>query len=245
MNRFFQAQFFVIILALLAAPMMVVAGADTISASKGPVKISLLGHASLMFQFSDKVIYVDPFSKMADYSKLPKADLILVTHHHGDHLDLGAIGKIRKDSTKIVSNPSAAKELKAPIIMKNNDVKTVMGIEIQAIPAYNIVHMRSSKKPFHPEGVGNGYILKFADKRIYVAGDTENTPEMKALKDIDAAFLPINLPYTMNAEMVADAVKAFKPKILYPYHYDMGKSDLGNLDKAMEGIKDVEVRILK
>jgi len=127
--------------------------------------------------------------------------------------------------------------------MKNGDTKVVKGFRIEAVPAYNIVHERRPGTPFHPKGVGNGYVMTFGDKRIYIAGDTENTPEMKSLKDIDIAFLPMNLPYTMTPEMVADAAKAFKPKILYPYHFsDTDTSIIVNLLRDVEGI---EVRIRK
>jgi len=125
--------------------------------------------------------------------------------------------------------------------MKNGDVRTVGGLQIEAVPAYNLVHMRSEGVPYHPKGAGNGYVITFGDIKVYVAGDTENTPEMKALQNIDCAFLPMNLPYTMTPEMVADAAKAFKPKILYPYHY--GKTDTSKLEELMKGRADVEVRI--
>ena len=127
--------------------------------------------------------------------------------------------------------------------MHNGDVKTVLGVKIEAVPAYNIVHLRSGNTPYHPKGVGNGYVMTFGDKRVYVAGDTENTPEMKKLKDIDIAFLPMNLPYTMTPEMVADAAKAFKPKILYPYHF--GRTDTNQLVELLKDSKDIEVRIRK
>jgi L-ascorbate metabolism protein UlaG (beta-lactamase superfamily) len=125
--------------------------------------------------------------------------------------------------------------------MKNGDVQTIAGLTIEAVPAYNLVHMRSSGVPFHPKGVGNGYVITFGDKRVYVAGDTENVPEMKNLERIDIAFLPMNLPYTMTPEMVADAAKAFKPKILYPYHY--GKTDTSQLVKLLRDYVEIEVRI--
>jgi L-ascorbate metabolism protein UlaG (beta-lactamase superfamily) len=125
--------------------------------------------------------------------------------------------------------------------MLNGDIQNVQGLRIEAVPAYNIVQMRSAGNPFHPKGRGNGYIITFGDKRLYVAGDTENTPEMKLLKNIDVAFLPMNLPYTMTPEMVADAAKAFKPKILYPYHY--GQTDPNKLVDLLKGSKDIEVRI--
>jgi L-ascorbate metabolism protein UlaG (beta-lactamase superfamily) len=125
--------------------------------------------------------------------------------------------------------------------MRNGEVKTVEGLRIEAVPAYNIVNKRPDGTPFHPRGEGNGYIVTFGDKRMYIAGDTENTVEMKALRDIDIAFLPMNLPYTMTPEMVADAAKAFRPKVLYPYHY--GDTDPENLVKLLAGEKDIEVRI--
>jgi L-ascorbate metabolism protein UlaG (beta-lactamase superfamily) len=125
--------------------------------------------------------------------------------------------------------------------MKNGDVQTVEGLRIGAVPAYNLVHMRSAGVPFHPKGRGNGYVVHFGDKRVYIAGDTENTPEMKALKNVDIAFLPMNLPYTMTPEMVADAALAFRPKILYPYHF--GETETAKLVKLLAAAPDIEVRI--
>ena len=125
--------------------------------------------------------------------------------------------------------------------MKNGDTRTVQGLRIEAVPAYNIKHMRSPGVPFHPKGAGNGYVVTFGDKRVYIAGDTENTPEMKALKGIDIAFLPMSLPYTMTPEMVADAAKAFRPKVLYPYHY--GDTDVNKLKELLKKEKGIEVRV--
>lgn len=125
--------------------------------------------------------------------------------------------------------------------MENGESATVAGFAVEAVPAYNIVNMRSEGMPYHPKGAGNGYIITFGDLRVYVAGDTEDTPEMRALKDIDIAFLPMNLPYTMTPEMVADAAKAFRPRILYPYHF--GQTDTGELVKLLEGATGIEVRI--
>ena len=214
---------------------------DIIKTSDGELKITFIGHGTLMFTFGDKIIHIDPVSREADYTKLPKADLILITHEHGDHLDPKAINVIRKEKTEIVLTEICAKEVKDGIVMKNGDVKTVMGLKIEAVPAYNIVHKRDNGQPFHPKGNGNGYVITFGDKRVYVAGDTENTPEMKKLKDIDIAFLPMNLPYTMTPQMVADAAKAFKPKILYPYH--LGDTDTSELVKLLKDEKEIEVRI--
>ena len=216
---------------------------DKILTSAGDLQITFIGHGTLMFQFAGKTIHVDPVSKEADYTKLPKADLIVVTHEHTDHLDLKAIEAVRTAKTEMVLNETAAKQLKGGIVMKNGDVKTVQGIRIEAVPAYNMVHMRSPGVPFHPKGVGNGYIITFGDKRVYIAGDTENTPERKALKNIDIAFLPMNLPYTMTPEMVADAAKAFRPKVLYPYHYS--ETDVSKLTVLLKNEKGIEVRIRK
>jgi L-ascorbate metabolism protein UlaG (beta-lactamase superfamily) len=216
---------------------------DTISTSKGNLEITFIGHGSLIFTFNDKVIHADPFSRLADYSMLPKADIILITHHHGDHFDPQAIEKVRKGNTVVVLTKLCAENFDGGTIMNNGDIKEAEGIEIEAVPAYNLVHKRDNGEPFHVKGNYNGYVITFGDKKIYVAGDTENTPEMKALEGIDVAFLPMNLPYTMTPEMVADAVKSFKPKILYPYHY--GETDISKLTDLMKDEKDVEVRIRK
>lgn len=214
---------------------------DVIQTSAGELKITFIGHATLMFTFNDMVIHVDPVSREADYTQMPKADLILLTHEHGDHLDSEAVKAIRTDDTAVVLPEKCAAEVDGGIVMKNGDPQTVKGLEIEAVPAYNIAHKRPSGEAFHPRGVGNGYIITFGDKRVYVAGDTENTPEMKALTDIDVAFLPMNLPYTMTPEMVADAAKAFRPKILYPYHF--GDTDTSELTGLLADEETIEVRI--
>jgi L-ascorbate metabolism protein UlaG (beta-lactamase superfamily) len=216
---------------------------DTIKTSGGDLKITFIGHGSLMFSYAGKIIHVDPVSKEADYSKLPKADLVLVTHHHGDHFDLKALETLRKEKTVWVMTEACAQQLKGGVVMKNGDTKMIEGLKIEAVPAYNLVHMRSEGKPFHPKGEGNGYIITFGDKRVYIGGDTENTPEVKKLDKIDVAFLPMNLPYTMTPEMVADAAKAFKPKVLYPYHY--GETDTSKLLALLKDTKGIEVRIRK
>jgi len=214
---------------------------DTIKTSAGNLEITFIGHGTLMFAFGGKVIHVDPVGRSADYSKMPKADIILITHEHGDHFDPNAIQMLRTDKTVLVLTETCAQRVQGGTVMKNGDVKTIEGLKIEAVPAYNLVHMRSEGNPFHPKGAGNGYVITFGDKRVYVAGDTENVPEMKALKGIDVAFLPMNLPYTMTPEMVADAAKAFRPKILYPYHY--GNSDTAALVALLKDDKDIEVRI--
>ena len=216
---------------------------DIIQTSQGDLKITFIGHGTVMFTFEGKIIHVDPVGRYADYSQLPKADLILITHEHGDHLDAKVIKIISSEKTDIVLTEKCVEKAKIEdgIIMKNGDIKTVQNLKIEAIPAYNIKHMRSPGNPYHPKGVGNGYIITFGDKRVYVAADTENTPEMKALKNIDIAFLPMNLPYTMTPEMVADAAKAFMPKILYPYHY--GNTDTSKIVELLKDVEGIEVRI--
>lgn len=214
---------------------------DVIGTSKGPLKITFIGHASLMFEFNGKVIHVDPVMREGDYSQLPDADLILITHEHGDHFDPSALKQILTPKTKIVLSQRCYDQFQQGEVMKNGDQTTVLGYKIEAVPAYNIVHHRSNGEPFHPKGVGNGYVITFGNKRVYVAGDTENIPEMSQLKNIDIAFLPMNLPYTMTPEMTADAARSFRPKILYPYHY--GKTDPQKLVDLLKNDPEIEVRI--
>ncbi|MEI6563030.1 MAG: MBL fold metallo-hydrolase [bacterium] len=214
---------------------------DVLSTSAGDLKITCIGHASLMFSFQGEIIHVDPCGKLTDYSKLPKADILVITHEHPDHLDPAAIKMIRTTNTAVVLTASCAEEVGGGIVMKNGTVQTVKGVRIEAVPAYNLIHKRNDGLPFHPKGVGNGYIITFGDRRIYIAGDTENTQEMKALKGIAVAFLPMNLPYTMTPAMVADAAKAFRPKILYPYHY--GETDPSILRDLLKSDPQIEIRI--
>ena len=214
---------------------------DTLATTEGDVTITFIGHGTLFFTFGGQVIHVDPWTRLADYDSLPRADLILITHEHRDHLDEETIEILRTDSTMVVLTRTCAEQISGGIVMNNGDIDTVQGIPVEAVPAYNIVHLRDSGQPFHSRGVGNGYILTFGDLRIYVAGDTENTPEMKALADIDVAFLPMNLPYTMSPEMVADAALAFAPKILYPYHYS--ETDTDEIVVLLKDHPEIEVRI--
>ena len=214
---------------------------DVIPTSKGDLEITFLGHGSLLMTFGGKTIHVDPYGEVADYGSLPKADLVLVTHEHFDHLDPKAFQAILKPDTTVIASKACAGKLPPALIMANGDTRTILGLPVEAVPAYNIAHKRPDGTPFHPKGSGNGYIVAFGDKRVYIAGDTENTPEMKALKTIDVAFLPMNLPYTMSPEMAADAARAFRPKILYPYHF--GETDTSKLVKLLEGEEEIEVRI--
>lgn len=216
---------------------------DVFKTAKGDLAITFVGHASLMMSFGGKIIHIDPTMQMADYANLPKADLILITHEHGDHFDPKAIEQISTAKTQIIATETVATKLKGCQIMKNGDTKTIQGFEIKAVPAYNVVNVRSPGFPFHMKGIGNGYVLTFGDKHVYIAGDTENIPEMSNLKNIEVAFLPMNLPYTMTPEMVAQAAKSFQPKILYPYHY--GNTDTAKIIELLKDDKNIEVRIRK
>ncbi len=211
---------------------------DVIHTQTGNITITFVGHATLVIEFNNMVIHVDPWTQQADYSRLPKADLILITHNHFDHLDPKAVDLIMKSTTQIVLTEETYKTLKKGIVMHNGDTKTIAGVPIQAVPAYNTT---KGHEQYHPKGRDNGYILTLGGKRIYIAGDTEDIPEMASLKNIDIAFLPMNQPYTMVPEQVALAVSKFHPKILYPYHY--GDTDVSRLQKLMAGESGTEVRI--
>lgn len=213
---------------------------DKISTSAGDVVMNFIGHGSLMFKVNGFVIYFDPVRSSGNYEFLPKADLILVTHEHGDHLDPKLIDDIKKPGTLLFCNQASAAKVPWGMVMKEGDRQEINNIIIEAVPAYNIVHESSPGHPYHPKGDGLGYIVTIGGKRFYVAGDTENTPEMKSLKNIDVAFLPMNLPYTMTPAMVADAALAFKPKILYPYHF--GDTDTSEIVKLLKD-SGIEVRI--
>jgi L-ascorbate metabolism protein UlaG (beta-lactamase superfamily) len=216
---------------------------DVVETTGGDLKMSFIGHGSLMFQFNGRVIHIDPVMREANYEELPDADLILVTHQHSDHLDLTAIKHIMKEGTRVVMTQACVDQLKGfkATVMKNGQQEYILGIAITALPAYNIKHMRPGGQPYHPKGEGNGYLLTFGSTRVLIGGDTENVPELKALKNIDIAFLPMNLPYTMTPEMVADLALAIRPKILYPYHY--GDTDPEKLVELLKDEEGIEVRI--
>jgi L-ascorbate metabolism protein UlaG (beta-lactamase superfamily) len=213
---------------------------DMVETSGGPLQIVCIGHGSLRFEYGGKTIYVDPFGKVGNYATMPPADLVLITHEHGDHLDPDALGKVAGPDTPIIINGAGLEKLGRGTVLANGQSTTVLGIGIEAVPAYNLVHKREGGEPFHPKGRGNGYVLTFGKTRVYVAGDTEDIPEMAALKNIDIAFLPMNLPYTMTPEMTARAARMFMPKVLYPYHY--GETDPQQLVKLLAG-SGIEVRV--
>lgn len=187
----------------------------------GDVFIYPVGHGSVMLSWKGKTIQIDPYSHVANYSQLPKADLLLITHDHYDHLDPSAWKATLKPSTHIIACAKAAQQMEGvtPQVLHNGEASYWEGIKIEAVAAYNLQHKRPDGKFFHPKGEGNGYILHFGNFRVYIAGDTENIPEMLTWKSPEVAFLPKNLPYTMTDEMFVDAARRLTPKHLYPYHY--------------------------
>ncbi|MGM0377433.1 MAG: MBL fold metallo-hydrolase [Bacteroidota bacterium] len=243
-NRFFSrailATFLIAVISVTST--MAQPQKDTFETSDGPLEVNFVGHASLYFSFNGDVIHVDPYGEMGDYQIMPKADLILITHAHADHLDENTIQDISQENTSLVVNEASHQELGKGKVLKNGDKTEVAGYTIRAVPAYNIEHKRENGEPYHPKGRDNGYLIEFGDKTVYIGGDTENIPEMKNLPDIDIAFLPMNLPYTMSPEMAKDAALMFEPDVLYPYHYQMGETDTDKFKQLMADVPGIEVR---
>jgi L-ascorbate metabolism protein UlaG (beta-lactamase superfamily) len=206
----------------------------------GDVKITPLYHASTLIEAGGKTIYLDP-AKPAKFARSPKADLILITDIHPDHMDPPSIAEISKAGTDILAPPAVVATVTTAKPIANGETKTWQGWTIEAIPAYNLTRGPAPGKLFHDKGRGNGYVLTYGGVRFYFSGDTEGVPEMRALKNIDVVFVCMNLPYTMPPDEAADAVKAFHPKIVIPYHYR--GSDLSVFQKRLEGT-GIEVRLL-
>jgi L-ascorbate metabolism protein UlaG (beta-lactamase superfamily) len=222
---------------------------DTIALSKGSLIIQPINHASTVLTAEGKTIYVDPVGGAAKYQGLASPDIILVTDIHGDHFDAATLDAIRRPGTMLVVPKAVADKLSdaekaGVIIMPNGDKKVLADIVVEAIPMYNLP--ASATDPRHPVGRGNGYVLTVGGKKIYFSGDTQGIPEMRALTGIDIAFVCMNLPYTMDVNEAADAVLAFKPHIVYPYHYrgQGGFSDVAAFKSKVEaGNKQIEVRL--
>jgi len=222
--------------------------ADIIPTSKGNVTIHPVFHASLVLEFNNVAIYVDPIHGADAYKDLKKPDLILITHIHGDHFDMKTLNGLDLSHATFVVPQSVADKMppewKNKIVVLHNGGSTVQhGIPIKAIAMYN---MPRDSTVHHPKGNGNGYVLNLGGKRFYISGDTEATPEMRSLKDIDVAFVCMNLPYTMSVEEAASGVLAFKPKIVYPYHYRTpnGFSDVEKFKSLVNaGDPSIDVRL--
>jgi L-ascorbate metabolism protein UlaG (beta-lactamase superfamily) len=216
---------------------------DRLATSDGDLIIHPVNHASLALQWKNQTIYVDPVGGARRYEGLPRPDLILLTDIHGDHLDAATLASIVTDKTRLVAPKAVVEKLPPALaqrttVLNNGESNTVQGVKIDAIPMCNTTPARLQ---FHPKGRGNGYVLRFGGKRVYISGDTEDVPEMRALKDIDVAFLCMNLPYTMTEEQAAGAVREFKPRIVYPYHYR--GSDLEKFRKLVGSDSGVELRL--
>jgi L-ascorbate metabolism protein UlaG (beta-lactamase superfamily) len=214
--------------------------AQTFATSSGPVKIIPINHASALIEAGGKAIYIDP-AKPANFAGLPPADLILISDIHYDHLDTNSIAAISKPGTEVWAPPAVGETVNKATLISNGESRNWDGWNIEAVPMYNLVRGPAPGKLYHDKGRGNGYVLTYGGKRFYFSGDTENIPEMRALKNIDVAFVCMNLPYTMPPEEAAEAVKAFHPKVVIPYHYR--GSDLSIFEKGLAGT-GIEVRLL-
>ncbi len=218
--------------------------ADIIESAAGPIVIHPVEHASMVLEFGDRVIYVDPVGGKARYSGLPAPDAVLITHVHGDHFDCETIeGVLGGRAVPLVTNYEIPDRLPEALragatVLRNGESGELLGIPVEAIPAHNTT---PDRQKYHAPGVGNGYVLSFGGRRVYVAGDGEDTPAMKALRDIDIAFLPMNQPYTMSIEQALAAVTAFRPKVVYPIHYK--GTDPAELKARVPADAGVEVRL--
>jgi L-ascorbate metabolism protein UlaG (beta-lactamase superfamily) len=232
---------FVWVLLMMASLAQSQTATQTFKTSAGPVKITPLYHASTLIEAGGKAIYLDP-AKPAKFDGHPKADLILITDIHGDHMDSASIAAVSKPEAEILAAPAVVATVTNAKPIANGETKSMLGWTIEAIPAYNLKRGPAPGKLFHDKGRGNGYVLTYGGIRFYFSGDTEGVPEMRALKNIDVAFVCMNLPYTMPPDEAAEAVKTFHPKIVIPYHYR--GSDLAVFQKGLEGT-GIEVRLLE
>jgi len=215
---------------------------DSLSTSLGELSIIPINHATLALKCDGKTILVDPVGDKTQYTGLENPQVVLITDIHGDHFNKPTLEAICGPETRLVVPPAVAEQLPATLRQRatvlGNGSHAVVGFPIDAIAAYNL---SPDRLKFHPKGRGNGYVLTIGGKRIYISGDTEDTPEMLALKNIDVAFLCMNLPYTMDVEQAARAVRAFKPRIVYPYHYR--GSDLNKFKQLVGTDAGIEVRL--
>ncbi len=214
---------------------------DTLKTSKGSLEIEVVGHCFLHFTFNRMNIYVDPIPNVADLTQLPKADLILITHEHRDHLNVDAVEFLSKPDTRVIASKSCISKMNFGYFMENGMQTTFHDIYIKAVAAYNVVHLRPDDVPYHPKGEGNGYFMVFGDKTIYISGDTEYIDEMRFFMKPDAAFITIMMPFTMNEEMFMQTVKRLKPKILYPLYYNIDIKSL--VEKVAAALPETKVTV--
>ncbi len=216
---------------------------DSLRTQTGDLVVQPVNHATVIFSFGSDIIYVDPVGGGPRYMAFNKPTSIVITHEHPDHFDVPTLealptAKLIIAPQKVVDALPADLKAKAKV-MKNGDSGDIDGIPVAAVPAYNITPDRLK---YHPKGVGNGYVFTFGGGKVYVAGDTEDTPEMRAMVGIGAAFLPMNLPFTMTGEQAASAVKAFKPSIVYPYHYGKDGTEPQKFAEALKGVGGIDIR---
>ena len=216
--------------------------ADKIKTAKGDLEVHPVRHGTVVFKWNGKTVFVDPVGGAAPCKPYGVPDLVLVTDIHGDHFNKGTLEAIVKDKTVVITPEAVAalapEGLKKRITtLANGKLVEKLGVKIEAVPMYNLT---AARLRFHNKGRGNGYVMTFGGKRVYVSGDTEDIPEMRALKNIDAAFVCMNLPYTMTPEQAADAVREFKPKVVYPYHYR--GSDTAQFKKLVGDASEVRLR---
>ena len=212
---------------------------ESFKAKGGVVDINCISHGSISVTYKDYIIQIDPVGgRSADYSSFPKADLILITHEHGDHLNKETIEMLTKDDTRLIANAKSQAQLGYGEVMANGQSVTVgKGITVEATPAYNT---SEGREQFHPKGNGNGYLLTLGGLRVFVSGDSEDIEEYARLKDIDVAFLSANQPYTMTVEQCIHAAQVIKPKVLVPYH--LSNTDLQAIKDGLEG-SGIDVRL--
>ena len=206
----------------------------------GGVEVVPIHHGSLILKWQGKVVHVDPWSR-GDYTGQPAADLILITDIHGDHMDPEQIARVRKEGTIIVAPAAVQKTVSEATVLSNGETIRPLGIQVEGVAMYNLKRGPEAGRLYHTRGRGNGYVLTFGKERVYVSGDTECIPEMKALKDIDLAFVCMNLPYTMTPGEAAECVNSFRPKAVYPYHSRGSDVKVFEREVTAEG---VEVRVL-
>jgi L-ascorbate metabolism protein UlaG (beta-lactamase superfamily) len=222
---------------LVPAALLAAAAPEKFSTEAGTLELTPIQHASLMIQAGGKVLYVDP--AQGSYDGLPQADYILITDIHGDHMVPDLVAKLKKPGTVILAPAAVAEKVPGATVISNGQTKSIGNFTVEAIPMYNLKPAANGTL-YHPKGRGNGYIVTYGGKRFYFSGDTEGIPEMRALRNIDVAFVCMNLPFTMTPEAAADAVKAFHPAIVYPYHYR--GQDTQVFAKALQGT-GIDVRL--
>jgi len=203
--------------------------------------LSPIAHATFVLGAAERTIYVDPVGEADAFTDFPPPDLILITHIHKDHLAPDLVAALKTDRTEVIGPPSVIEQLGYGTVIENGATVTAAGLSIEAIPAYNTTPERLN---FHPQGRDNGYVVSHNGSRLYISGDTEDIPEMRALKNIDIALVCMNLPFTMTIEQAASAVNEFQPKVVIPYHY-RGKPDMSDINAFEKMVKTTQVRKLK